>query len=101
MGVTEGVFWSDPVGVAAVVTFPAGPATRAGEGVLAALSMQALLLQQLVHPLNDALQALVNIQPYFLLPIRELIGSALQQERQNRTQTKPSSMDSPPPSTRL
>lgn len=66
--VAEGVLWPDPVGVAVPVTFPAGAAARTGEDVLTGLTMQALPLQQLVYPLNDALQALVNIQPHFLLP---------------------------------
>jgi len=51
--------------VAVPVTFLAGTATRAREDILTAFAMQALLLQQLVHPLNDALQALVDVQPHF------------------------------------
>lgn len=67
-GTAEGVFRSDPVGVAVVVTFLAGAAARTGEDVFTALAMQTLLLQHLVHPLDDALQALVHVQPHFLLP---------------------------------
>lgn len=63
------------------VTFLAGAAASAGGGILTALAMQALLLQQLVHPLDDALQALVDIQPHFLLPNqRGSFESASQQE---------------------
>lgn len=54
-GIAEGVLRSDPVGVAVPFTFLARAAARAGEDVLAALAMQALLLEQLVHPLDDAL----------------------------------------------
>lgn len=56
----------DPVRVAIPVTFLAGAAARAGENILTALTMHPLLLQQLVHPLDDALQALVHVQPHFL-----------------------------------
>lgn len=70
-GVTVGVLRSDPVGVAIPVTFLAGTTACAGEDVLTARAMQTLLLQQLVHPLDDALQALVHVQPYFLLPNQE------------------------------
>ena len=76
--IIEGVFRFDPVGVAVPVTFLAGTAACAREDILTALAMQALLLQQLVHPLNDALQALVYVQPHFLLPNQKgPFGSAL------------------------
>lgn len=72
-GVTQGVLRSDPVGLAVPVTFLAGAGARTGESILAALPMQTLLLQQLVHPLNDALQALVHIQPHFLLQTNKTV----------------------------
>ena len=62
------VLRSDPVGPAAPVTFPAAAAASAREAVFTALTLQVLTLQQLVHPLDDALQALVHIQPHLLLP---------------------------------
>lgn len=75
--IAEGVLRSDPVGMAVLVTFLAGGAACAGQDILTALAMQAFLLQQLVHSLDDALQALVHIQPYFLLPNQKgLFGSA-------------------------
>lgn len=91
-GITEGVLRSDPVGVAVPVTFLAGAAARAGEAVLAALTEQALLLQQLVHPLDDALQALVNVQPHFLLPKAKeliLVSSPMGKTEQITNQTSP------------
>lgn len=67
--------------MAAGVTFLAGATAGAGGGVLTAFAVQALLLQQLIHTLDDALQALVDIQPHFLLPNqRGSFGLAPQQE---------------------
>lgn len=87
--VAAGILRMDPVGTAALVTFLAGTATSWGQDIVAVLPLQTLLLQQLVHPLNDALKALVHIQPYFFLPNpQDPAGSALPRER-HRKQTKP------------
>lgn len=88
--------------MAVPVTFLAGTAARAREDVLAAFAVQALLLQQLVHPLNDALQALVHIQPHFLLPNqKDPSGSALPmgktEENKTPSHALPSYTDSPTP----
>lgn len=67
------IAWVDPEG-SSLSFLSSGAALQVSVGtVVAAVAGSPLSLQQLVHPLDDALQGLVHVQPHllplFLMPV--------------------------------
>lgn len=64
--------WVDPERLKPLVTFLRNGALLVGlHHVLAAAAPQSFILQEFIHPLDDALQTLIHVHPHLLLSARE------------------------------